>query len=161
MRSHLLSACIPLTIVPVSAIAATFPIAVSTSTNIAFGTLDPGVSGGQFRVRPDGSSAPLGGSTVTSLGPLAVQPGQISLAGSTGVAIDLSIATATVVLNGNAGGAMNVNDFNIRTNAGGLAETITLTSTTDTFPVGATLTVSAGQTPGAYTGTFTLNASYQ
>lgn len=146
--------------IPAHAIGATVTLSVSTSTNIVFGDLDDGATGGGFRVRPDGSSGPLVGSTVTALGSIMPHPGQINLIGSTGAPIDLSIATATVNLTG-PGAPMSVNDFNLVTNAGSRTQTVTLTATTNTFPVGATLNVNAGQVAGVYTGTYTINASYQ
>lgn len=159
LTPKLLATIVPLSFLPASVLAATF-LTVSTTTGIVFGSLDDGATGGGFRVRPDGSSSPTGGSTVTAVGGVPPQAGQVSLIGPTGIPIAVSIATATVNVNGTAGGTMSVNDFQLNVNTGGVVETFTLTAPTITFPVGATLNVSAGQTAGVYTGTFTLNASY-
>ena len=70
-------------------------------------------------------------------------------------------ATVFTVDDTGAGVPMNVNAFNLVTNAGGTSETITLAATPSTFPLGATLNVGAGQVAGTYTGTYTVSANYQ
>lgn len=159
VRKSLLATIVPLTFVPVSAMAQTVTITLSVTQNLVFGSLDSGATGGGFRVRPDGSSAPTGGSTVTSVGVITPQPGQISIFGSTGFPIDLSITTTVINLN-NGTTNISVNDFQLRTNSGGVAETITLPTDTQ-VAVGATVNLAGGQAQGAYTGTYTVNAIYQ
>jgi len=140
--------------------AATLTINVSVTGDINFGGLDPGATGGGFRVRPGGTSGPLLGSTVSSLGITPVTPGQIQIIASTGVPIDLSVTNATYTLTG-PGGSMTVNDFHIGGDSSGRSVVVTLASTSEVFPVGATLNVGAGQGAGVYSTVFSVNAAYQ
>lgn len=87
--------------------------------------------------------------------------GVISLTAATGVAIDLAMDATSYTVNDGVASSMVVNAFNIGTNAAGAAIVTTLVASPTTFGLGATLAVGASQTPGTYTGNYTVNATYQ
>jgi hypothetical protein len=102
------------------------------------------------------------GAVTAVVGGALEQSGVITVTAANGLAINLSMgATSIAVSNGVA--TMAVNNFNIRTNAGGVLQVVTLAASPETFPLGATLNVGAGQdtSVGLYTGAYTLNANYQ
>lgn len=70
--------------------------------------------------------------------------------------VQISVTAATYVIS-NGTDSMNVNNFNIVTNAGGA--TTTITAPVINVPIGATLNVNNPQAGGTYTGTFTVNAN--
>ncbi len=136
------------------------PIVVSGTQALHFGAMTEGGAGGTMIMDTAGARTPGGG--VTSVAANTGQSGVISLSGSTGVNIQLSMAAATYTVDdAGAGVAMNVNGWNIRTNAGGATETVSMAASPTTYPLGATLTVGAAQVAGTYTGTYTVNANYQ
>lgn len=135
------------------------PIVVAAPTDINFGSITHAGVGGTVVVTPTGGRQAGGGPTqVVGLGNETF--GVLSISGATGVNIDLAMtATSFAVSNGTA--TMAVNAFNIDVDAGGTAETITLTASPGTVPIGATLNVGAAQAAGTYTGTYNLTAGYQ
>jgi Domain of unknown function (DUF4402) len=68
-------------------------------------------------------------------------------------------ANGTVTLTG-PGPSMAVNNFVSNPPAGASTGTLAVGTVTQTLDVGATLTVGAGQTPGNYSGTFSITAVY-
>ena len=136
------------------------PITVSGSQGLHFGSMTETGAGGTMLIDTAGARTP-GGGVVAVTGAAAEQAGVIRLVAGTGIAIDLSMAATAYTVSDGGGNTMSVNNFNIRTNAGGTAETVTLAAATETFPLGATLNVGAGQTAGTYNGAYTLNANYQ
>ena len=138
---------------------ATFPIAITNSANMHFGTLVTGGSGGTVLIRPDGTRT-LGGGVRAVNGAGLSQPALMTIIGSTGTPIELSMTATNFPLTNGAGDTMVVDDFNLVTNNGGVLETITLATTSETFNIGATLTVPSGPADGTYTGNFTINAKY-
>lgn len=144
----------------VKAAFASAPIAVSAVANLHFGSLVVGAGGGTATINTAGARS-VGG-TVTEVTGLSLQTqGQISVSGSTGLAIELTVLTTTYNIDNGGGDVMAVNNFNLVTNGGGTQEVITLTAPTVTYPVGARLNVAAAQAAGAYTGSYTIRANYQ
>lgn len=84
----------------------------------------------------------------------------VRVRGGAGPNIIMSVTNPTVTVS-NGAQTMKVSQFQIRTNAGGTLETFPLTANTMFVPIGATLTVGAGQAAGTYTGAFTVQAVYQ
>lgn len=78
---------------------------------------------------------------------------QFTVTGSGATAYTITLPGAILINNG--GNNMTVNNF--AHNAGG---TPALVGGTDTFEVGADLTVGAAQVTGAYTGTFVMTVNY-
>ena len=122
----------------------------TVTTNGGAGTIVVDTFGGRTVT---GTLVPIGGAGLVS-------QGVFSISGSTGLAISMSMTNPTFTVNNGTGGVMNVNNFNMITNAGGSNTTITLATSTETFPLGATLNVSASQPEGTYIGNFTVSANY-
>ena len=135
------------------------PIVVSGVQVLHFGSMTETGAGGTMLIDTTGARTP-GGAVTDVVGAGAEQAGVLSIAAATGLAIDISMTAATFSVTG-PGAPMNVNAFNLGTNAAGPTITYTLAVGTETIPMGATLTVGAAQTPGTYTGTYTVNANYQ
>jgi hypothetical protein len=149
-----------LTLVPLSAFAQ-LPIVVSATVEINFGELSVATGvGGTAIISPAGGRSVTGGvSEVAGAG--LEGNGVLSITASSGLAIDLSLTNATFTVDDGPGGgtAMNVTGFDI--DGGGSSVTVTLTTFPQTFPIGATLNVNAGQLDGSYLGTYTVRANYQ
>ena len=89
------------------------------------------------------------------------QSGSVLVTGASGVAIDLTITAAATVTDG-GGNNMSLNAFNLRTNAGGTQEVVTLPAAgTLAVPFGATLNVAGTEPANTYTGNFNIVANYQ
>lgn len=159
-QAGVLAVMVPLSVVPRDAYAA-LSIVVSGTVDLNFGTItaDPLVSGTVI-VDVLGARVLAGGATGVTGAGLSSQ-GVFSLSGSTGIAIELSMAAPSFTVSNGGGGSMNVNAFNLITNGGGAAATVTLAANPTTFPLGATLNVAAAQAAGTYSGVFTVNANYQ
>lgn len=158
-RAGAVAAVIPLSLIPQKAMAQA-TIVVSGVVDMHFGTMTETGAGGTMVLNTVGARTPTGSvSTITGAG-LASQ-GEFSLSGSTGLAIDVSMSAAAFTVSNGAGDTMSINNFNLVTNAGGATRTITLAAATETFPMGATLNVSAGQASGDYLGNYTISANYQ
>ena len=155
-KSILAVSLIPVTVAPQLALAATpITIVVSASQDLNFGTITAGTAGGTVVINTLGARSVTG--TVTAVTGAGLEgQGTFNVSGSTGLAMD---ATSFTISNGTD--SMAVDNFNLLTNAGGTAGTITLVATSSTFPLGGTLNVGVGQANGTYTGTYTINVSYQ
>jgi len=154
----LLSVLIPLSFLPKTA-QAMLTIAVTATVELNFGTLDVAGPGTVIVNTTNGRSVTGGVSAVTGAG--LESSGVLSISGSTGLAIDLSMTSPAFNVTNGGGESMSGNNFNLVTNAGGPTETVTLTANPTNFPFGARLNVGAGQAAGTYTGNFTVNANYQ
>ncbi|MCI5060769.1 MAG: DUF4402 domain-containing protein [Alphaproteobacteria bacterium] len=138
---------------------ATLTIVVSGTVDLHFGSMTESGAGGTMAIDTAGTRTAGGGVTAIAGSGLHSQ-GVLSIAGSTGVAIDVSMTAATFTVDdGGAGAPMNVNGFDI--NGGGATVTVTLAANPSTFPLGATLNVNAAQVAGSYSGTYTVSANYQ
>jgi hypothetical protein len=150
---------IPLSIMPRQAMAA-LTILVSVSVELNFGTLTDGGAGGTAVVDTAGARTTTGSATAITGAGIESQ-GIFNVSGSTGLAMDVSLTSPTITVTNGGGGSMAVNAFNLVTNAAGSNNTITLVAGSNTFPLGATLAVGAGQAAGTYIGNYTLNVNYQ
>lgn len=158
-KASVLAAVIPLSILPRSA-HAVLSIVISGTVDINFGSLTETGAGGTAIVNTAGARSVTGSVSAITGGGLESN-GVFSLSGSTGLAIDVSMTAAAFTVSNGGGGTMSVNNFNLVTNAGGATRTITLAANPSTFPMGATLNLSAGQAAGTYIGNYTMNANYQ
>jgi len=149
---------LPLSFLPQPAMAM-ITIAISASEVLHFGSF--AVNGtGTITINTAGARSSTGGITLIPGGGLESQ-GIVSISGSTGLAIDLSMSGTSFVIS-NGADTMTVNNFNVVSDAGGVAETITLTTTPQTFNIGARLNVAnAAQPDGTYIGNYTITANYQ
>lgn len=153
----LVGALVPLTLSPKSA-HAMITIVVTASVELNFGTIDVAGAGTVVMNTADGRSVTGG---VTAIGGAGLESsGVLSVSGSTGLAIVLSMSAAAFSVSNGGGDTMSVNNFNLVTNANGPTRTVTMTTNPTLYPFGATLNVGGGQAAGTYTGTFTVNANY-
>lgn len=134
-------------------------IIISGTLDLNFGQITPGAAGGTVTISPAGVRTKTG--TVTLINGAGLESnGALSIAGSTGIIIDVSMTNSVFTVNDpGAGAPMNVNAFNI--NGGGSNLSLSLTTNPTVFPIGATLTVATGQGQGAYSGSYTVMANYQ
>jgi hypothetical protein len=133
--------------------------------DLDFGRLIPGTTAGTVIVATDGTRTATGGVKLAS-GPS--QPARFAGYGqyNNTVAISINAPTRTMT---RAGGTetMTFDTFVIGSTPEAVLSTAPLsfrigaTNGQFNFPVGATLRVKANQTPGLYTGTFTLTLEYQ
>lgn len=135
------------------------PVAITVPTDLHFGSMTESGAGGTMLIDTVGARTPGGAVTAVAGGGLESEA-VLSITGATGINIDVDIVGAPITVNSGAN-TMTVSTFNVGTNAAGSSPTVTLTASPDTFGVGATLTVGAGQAPGTYTGTFQVTAAYQ
>ncbi len=135
------------------------PITVAGTQALHFGSMTHAGVGGTMVM--DTANTRTAAGVVAVVGGAAEQSGQISMTGATGVAINLSMAATAYTVSDGGGQTMGVNNFQLRTNAGGTLEVITMVASPTVIPLGATLTVGAAQVAGTYTGAYTLNANYQ
>lgn len=136
------------------------PIAVTAPTDLHFGSITVTAAAGTVVIDTAGGRTVTGGvSEVVGTG--SESEAVISVSAGTGINIVLSMAAASFTVTNGLLDTMAVDTFNIRTAAGGATQTVTLTASPGTFPIGGTLNVGAGQATGTYTGNFTVNANYQ
>lgn len=160
MRKALLTTLVPLSFVPFKPAKAALTIVLSGTDVLHFGTITESGAGGTVVISTAGGRTTTG--SVSAIGGLGLESnGGFQIAASTGVNITVSVTAPSFNVTDGAAGVMAINNFNIVTAAGGATQIINLGSSPATFPVGATLNVSAAQAPGTYTGTINLNAVYQ
>lgn len=134
------------------------PIAVTVPTDLHFGSITV-TAAGTVAIDTAGVRGTTGGVTPVVGGGLESEA-VISVSSATGVNVVIQMAATTfTVTNGTT--SMDVNTFQVRTNAGGTVETVTLTASPTTYPIGGTLQVGGAEVAGTYTGTFTVNVNYQ
>lgn len=130
--------------------------------NLDFGRVIRGSTAGTVTIAPDGTRTKTGGVTLIGTG---WQPARFAGMGTNNQRVDVSIGSASIFVTG-PGAPMRVRTFVL-----GSTPTAVLTTTPQrfrinsptgifNFPVGATLEVGANQTPGTYTGTWTITLNY-
>jgi len=129
--------------------------AILATQNLDFGTITE-AGGGTVTVNTTGGLTDSPGAV--SIGGT-VEQGVIQTYGNPGDNVDFSIP-ASAILNNGLGGTMVVDQFNLRTDAGGQTQSIVMPGTNTAIPVGGTLNVGAGQAVGTYTGTVTVTATF-
>lgn len=149
---------IPLTVIPHQAVAM-LSIVVSGTVDMNFGTMTVGAVGGTIEVNNAGARS-VTGDVTPIVGGSVPSNGAFSVAGSTGLAMDVSVTAASFdVTNGTT--VMSVDNFQLLSDVGGTAGTITLAANPSSYTLGATLNVGAGQAEGTYTGEYTISVNYQ
>lgn len=123
--------------------------------NLLFGSMTPCGAAGTVTIQPDNtpssSCVTVGGAPQSRARCIVTQTPPTR-------PIQISVSAATVTIsNGTAN--MNVNGFNIISNAGGCCKTVTAPFVN--IPIGATLNVGASQAAGSYSGTFGVTAILQ
>jgi Domain of unknown function (DUF4402) len=131
--------------------------------NLHFGSVIRGSTAGTVTVTPAGVRTRTGGVILQGTN---FQPAEFAGMGSNNQRVDVSLGANQIFITG-PGAPMRVHTFVI-----GSTPTAVLTTTPRrfrinsptgifTFPVGATLDVGANQTPGTYTGTWSITLNYQ
>lgn len=134
------------------------PITVSGTVALDFGAMTETGAGGTMTMDRANTRTP--GGAVVGVASNVGASGVVSLTAATGVPIDLSLAAASYTVSDGLANTMVVDNFDLGGGAG-VAITVTAVAATTTIPLGARLTVGAGQVAGTYTGAYTLNANYQ
>lgn len=141
------------------------PISIAKDTDLNFGNFF-GALAGAVTIAPSAAgtrtlttvTAP-----VTSLG--TISAAKFTVTGNAGTTYSVTLPSVPVVLVG-SGSALGGADMPIAAAsfaaklADGTTNPGTITSTTEVFYVGATLTVNAGQMAGPYSGTFAVSVAY-
>lgn len=154
----LMASLVPLTLFPVDA-QAQLAIILSGTVDLNFGSISAGAAGGTVTMPVAGPRSKTGAVELIA-GAGLESAAMLSISGSTGVLIDVNMTnTVFTVDDAGAGAPMNVNAFDI--NGGGPTVSLTLTTNPSVFPIGATLTIGAGQLAGVYSGSYTVMADYQ
>jgi hypothetical protein len=144
-------------------IAVVRPLEFIRVENLDFGRVIRGTTAGTVTIAPNGTRTKTGGVTLIGTG---FQAAEFAGMGTNNQRVDISLGSNTIFVNG-PGAPMRVRTFII-----GSTPTATLTTTPlrfrinsatgiFSFPVGATLEVGANQTPGTYTGTWSITLNYQ
>jgi Domain of unknown function (DUF4402) len=131
--------------------------------NLDFGQVIKGSTAGTVTITPAGVRTKTGGVTLIGTG---FQPAEFAGMGTNNQRVDVSLGANQIFLTG-PGAPMRVHTFVM-----GSTPTAVLTTTPRrfrinsatgifVFPVGATLDVGANQTPGTYSGTWTITLNYQ
>lgn len=124
-----------------------------SSTDLEFGQLSVGASGGSLVIATDDSRTQTG-DVVLEGG--TYNAGVWAVTGEASTAYDITLPASATLSSG--GSSMTVDTFT----SDKAGETSTLDGTgADTFKVGATLTVAGSQATGTYTGTYTVTVAYQ
>lgn len=126
-----------------------------TDDTLDFGTVSPGATGVSLVVGPDGtltggcpSGVACGGTTNAPT---------FTIDGLSGALVNVSFANSSETLTSAGGNTMNVGTFT--TSLTGNQATLN-GSGEASFTVGGTLAVAAGQAPGTYSGSLTVNVAY-
>jgi hypothetical protein len=120
------------------------PISISKGADLNFGSIVKSSAGGTVMINPDGTVTPTGVSMFAGTGAVATAAAEFTISGENGYQYTISLpADNAVVLSDGASNTMTVKSFT--NNASG-----TFGSASETFQVGATLTVGANQAAGTY-----------
>jgi hypothetical protein len=131
--------------------------------NLDFGQVIRASTAGTVTITPNGTRTKTGNVILIGTG---FQPAKFAGMGSNNQRVDISIGPASVFATG-PGAPMRVRTFVMGSTPTAVLTTtpqrFRINSTTGifTFPVGATLEVGANQTPGTYTGNWTITLNYQ
>jgi hypothetical protein len=120
------------------------PISISKVADLNFGSIVKSGAGGTVTINPDGSVSTSGVSMFAGAGAVATAAAEFTISGESGYLYTISLpADDAVVLNDGSSHSMTVKSFS--NNASG-----TFGATSETYQVGATLTVGANQAAGTY-----------
>jgi len=128
------------------------PLAIAESTGMDFGDVSVGTGGGTVVLDTTGGRSVTGDAEAVTGGTQTA--GVYNVTGSGTKAYSITFPASATISSG--GNNMTVDTFTHDAGA-----TPALTGGADTFNVGATLTISPSQAPGAYSGTYTLTVNYQ
>lgn len=150
---------VTLTLCPYAA-NAQVPILLGSSQVLNFGTIATSNNAGGTVVIEPGGTRNVSGSVVGVTGGGLEQEGIISIAGSVGLVVDISITNTQFPISDGTN-TMVVDNFNLVTVAGGDSLSATLTASTIFLDLGARLNVNPNQPEGTYTGSYGVRTNYQ
>ncbi|WP_243315621.1 DUF4402 domain-containing protein [Geothrix paludis] len=139
------------------------PITLNKNTDLSFGDIFADPTGGTVTLDPKSTTRTTGGPALATTG--TVSPAAFTVGGKRNASYAITLpADGTVTLSG-PGAAMLVSKFTASVNNGTPTATPTglipnTAGATQTFTVGATLTLGANQMDGDYTGTFNVTVAY-
>lgn len=125
------------------------PISLTNQRDLTFGNIAAGPGGTVTITNADPGVVSSTG--VSLVGGIARTSGQFTVGGTTGLAYTVTLPASTTISNGAV--TMTVNAFTH--NASG-----TLPAASEIFFVGGTLNIGAAQATGSYTGTYSVQVSY-
>ncbi len=129
----------------------------STFGDLAFGSIVPNATGGTVVINPfAGVRTPSGVQVISST----YGPAAFTLSGESNATYAVTLPSSTTITKTGGTETMTVDTFTSTLSGAGLVVTGTLVGTGGSFKVGGKLHVAADQTPGSYTGTFTVTAAY-
>lgn len=138
------------------------PLSFFKVDDLDFGSIIASGTAGTVRLYPDGSRTATGGATLAGNGG---SPARFAGLGSPGRQVNIALGANQIFITG-PGAPMRVRNFEIGSTPTAILSTtptrFTISSALGNynFPVGATLDVGANQTPGDYSGTFTITLNY-
>jgi spore coat protein U-like protein len=138
------------------------PLSFFKVNDLDFGSIIASGTAGTVRLQPDGTRTRTGGATLAGNDG---EPARFAGLGTPNRQVNISLGANSIFITG-PGTRMRVRDFEIGSTPTAILSTtptrFTITSALGNynFPVGATLEVGANQTPGDYSGTFTITLNY-
>lgn len=141
------------------------PLSFFKTEDLEFGRIIAGTTAGTVRIYPNGTRTSTGGVTLVGNSSEYHPAGYAGKGGITRIVLLSMGATSIWIYNG-SGQRMRVRNFEIGSTPTAILDTsamrfsITNANGVFEFPVGATLDVGANQAQGAYTGTYTITATY-
>ncbi len=138
------------------------PLSFFKVNDLDFGDIIPSATAGTVTIEPDGSRTRTGGVTLAGNDGA---PARFAGLGSFNRQVNISLGSNTIWLTG-PGVRMRARTFEIGSTPTAILSTsptrfrITSPLGNYNFPVGATLEVGANQSPGDYSGTFTITLNY-
>ena len=138
------------------------PLSFFRVNDLDFGDIIASGTAGTVRLAPDGTRTRTGGATLAGNGG---EPARFAGLGTPNRQVNISLGSNTIWITG-PGPRMRVRNFEIGSTPTAILSTtptrFTIASALGNynFPVGATLEVGANQTPGDYSGTFTITLNY-
>lgn len=138
------------------------PLSFVIDDNLDFGSLFPSTVAGTVVMAPSGARTANNGIVLVGTGHT---PATFAGMGTNNQRVDVSLGSNSIFITG-PGTRMRVRDFVIGSTPTAVLSTVPrrfrINSATGVFafPVGATLEVGANQTPGTYTGTWSITLNY-
>ena len=141
------------------------PLSFFKTDDLEFGRIIAGTSAGTVRIHPNGARTSTGGVTLVGDASEYRPAGYAGKGGVTRI-VFLSLGSSSIWIYNATGQRMRVRNFEIGStptvilDTGATRFSITNANGIFEFPIGATLEVGANQAQGAYSGTYTITATY-
>jgi hypothetical protein len=132
-------------------------LSITSATALGFGSFVPDTTAATVVIAPQSASFRSRTGNISLLDSGAGAPSTVSLSGAPNMTFSVNLPSSPVTLSGPNSSAMTMTNFT--SNLGAAKGTIG-GGGTSSFLVGATLNVGASQTPGSYSGSFSVTVSY-